>query len=83
MENGRLIRVGKYRGDAKAVVYVVAISNPTKAIDLIGQKAASPADEVQDLGRVSAALLEALELLPGKFTRADGQRGTPPTDVSR
>ena len=73
-EDGRLIRVGKYRGDAKAVAYIVAISNPSKAVDLIREKAADPADEIQDLGRVSAALLEALDLLPGEFIRADGRR---------
>ena len=78
MEHGRLIRVGKYRGDRKAIVYIVAVSNPSKAVDLIRGKAADPADDVQDLGRVSAALLEALELPPGEFIRADGQRGPPP-----
>ena len=74
MEDGRLIRAGKYRGDAKAVAYIVAISNSSKAVDLIREKATDPADDVQDLGRVSAALLMALELLPGEFIRADGQR---------
>jgi len=78
MEHGRLIRVGKYRGDTKAIVYIVAISNPSKAVDLIREKAADPADDVQDLGRVSVALLKALELPPGEFIRADGQRGARP-----
>jgi hypothetical protein len=76
MEDGRLIRVEKYRGDANAVTYIVAIANPTKAIDLIRKKVA--ADDIQDLGRVSAALLKALELSLGEFVRADGQRGAPP-----
>jgi len=74
MEDGRLIRVRKYQSVAKAVAYIVAISNPSKAIDLIREKAADPVDEVQDLGRVSGALLMALELRPGEFIRADGQR---------
>ena len=74
MDDGRLIRVEKYRGDAKAVIFIVAITNPSKAVDPIRKKAADPADEVQDLGRVSAALLTALKLLPGEFVRADSQR---------
>jgi len=74
MDNGRLIRVGKYRGDAKAVVYIVAISNAAKAADLIREKVADPGEEIQDLGRVSAALLTAIKLSPGEFVRADGQR---------
>jgi|APPan5920702963_1055757.scaffolds.fasta_scaffold164769_2 hypothetical protein len=59
---------------SEAVAYIVVISNPPKAVDLIREKAADPPDEIQDLGRVSAALLIALELLPGEFIRADGQR---------
>jgi hypothetical protein len=70
--------VGKYRGDPKAVAYIVAISNPSKALKLIREKAADPADDVQDLGRVSAALLEALALQPGHFISVDGQRGASP-----
>jgi hypothetical protein len=56
---------------SEAVAYIVVISNPPKAVDLIRE---NPPDEIQDLGRVSAALLIALELLPGEFIRADGQR---------
>ena len=74
MEDGRLIRVGKYRGDANAIIYIVAISNPTKAVDRIRDNTANTADEIQDLGRVSANLLAALKLLPGEYIRADGQR---------
>ena len=53
----------------------------SEAIDLIREKAADPADDVQDLGRVSAALLIALELPPGEFIRADSQRGVPPPET--
>ena len=74
MEEGRLIRVGKYRGDTNAIIYIVAVSNPNKAVNLIRDKTANPVDEVQDLGRVSANLLSALKLLPGDYVRADGQR---------
>jgi len=83
MEDRRFIRVRRYRGDAQAVVYIVAISNPSTAIDLIRTKAAHPPDEVQDLGRVSATLLEALAVPPGEFIRADGERGAPSADTVR
>jgi len=74
MEDGRLIRVGKYRGDTNAIIYIVAISNPAKAVNLIRENTASIGDEIQDLGRVSSNLLAALKLLPGDYIRADGQR---------
>jgi hypothetical protein len=45
--------VGKYGGGAKAVAHIVAISNPSKAVDLVRRD--NPADENQDSGRVSAA----------------------------
>jgi hypothetical protein len=31
---GRLIRVGRWRGDTEAAIYVVAEADPTKAIDI-------------------------------------------------
>ena len=74
MERGRLIRVGKYEGDPNAVAYIVALLDPVAAIDLIRKKAAAPDDLIEDLGRVSDALLKALNLLPGDFTRADNPR---------
>ena len=74
MDDGRLIRVEKYRGDANSVAYIVAIANPSKAVDLIREKAADAADEIQDLGRVSAALVTALDLLPSEFIRVDAKR---------
>jgi hypothetical protein len=66
MEDGRLIRVGKYRGDTNAIIYIVAISNPTKAVNLIRENTANTADEIQDLGRVSANLLAALKAAAGR-----------------
>ncbi len=74
MERGRLIRVGKYRGDPNAVAYIVALLDPVAAIDLIRKKAAAPDDLIEDVGRVSDALLTALNLLPGDFTYADNPR---------
>jgi hypothetical protein len=49
---GRLIRVGSWRGDPEAAIYVVADADPTKAIDII--KVGGTADDgndFEDLGR--------------------------------
>lgn len=70
MHNGRLIRVSRYRGDPQAVAYIVALADPAGAIELISAQAASPTDEVEDLGRVSDSLLLALHLETGQFRRA-------------
>jgi hypothetical protein len=70
MGYGRLIRVSRYRGDEKAVAYVVALTDPAQAIELIRRKVANPEDEIDDLGRVSDALLTAMKLQPGSFVRA-------------
>jgi hypothetical protein len=70
MRDGRLIRVSKYRGDKKGVAYIVAVADPTEAAELIRQKIANAGDEIEDLGRVSDALLLALNLQPGGFVRA-------------
>jgi hypothetical protein len=64
---GRLIRVGD-RG-ARAV-YVVAESEPAKAMEIIRNNVAGPHVELEDLGRVNASLLKALALQPGQFIRA-------------
>jgi hypothetical protein len=67
MHNGRLIRVSKYRGDPRASSYIVAIAEAAKAIELIRRQASTPGDDVEDLGRVSDALLIALKLGTGQF----------------
>jgi hypothetical protein len=69
---GRLIiiRVGSWRGDPEAAIYVVAEADPTKAIDIIKVGGtADDGDDFEDLGRVSDTLLSALSLQPGQFTR--------------
>jgi hypothetical protein len=64
---GRLIRVGSWRGDPEAAIYVVA---EAKAIDIIKVGGtADDGDDFEDLGRVSDTLLSALSLQPGQFTR--------------
>jgi hypothetical protein len=75
MGEGRLIRVSKVPGDPKAAVaYLVAVSDKDKAIDLIRRKFGSSGDQVEDLGRVSEALLTAMSLAPGDVVRVDGVR---------
>lgn len=70
MGYGRLIRVSKFQGDERAVTYVVALTEPAKAIELIRRKVADPDDQVEDMGRVSEALLAAMKLESGAFARA-------------
>jgi hypothetical protein len=70
MERGRLIRIGKFPGDTKGVAYIVAIADPAGAMALIRGKVANPEDDVEDLGRVSEALLVAMNLQPGQYKRA-------------
>lgn len=67
MDEGRLIRVSKYRGDPHAVSYLVAVADKAEAIALIARQAATSADEVEDLGRVSAPLITAMRLPAGQF----------------
>jgi hypothetical protein len=63
---GRLVRVG--HRDA-GTVYVVAASDPAKAIEIIRSNVAGPHMELEDLGRVNASLLKALSLQSGQFIR--------------
>lgn len=74
MAPGRLIRVSKYRGDSEAVSYLVAVPDKAKAIELITSQAASAGDDVEDLGRVSEALITAMHLPPGHFVAVNGVR---------
>jgi hypothetical protein len=69
MDNGRLVRVRKHRGDRNAVSYIVAVADSGNAIELIRSQMADPGDEVEDLGRVSDTLLETLRLGFGQFMR--------------
>ena len=68
---GRLVRVSRFRGDRHAAAYIVAIANPDDAMDIIRTKIAEPGYMIEDLGRVSDALLRSLNLSSGEFVRAD------------
>jgi hypothetical protein len=73
-EYGRLIWTSNDREPSKSIAYIVALSDPADAIELIRSKVADPDDKVEDIGRVSEELLKALRLHSGDFTRADGHR---------
>jgi hypothetical protein len=73
-EYGRLIRTSNDRETPKSIAYIVALSDPADAIELIRSKVADPDDKVEDIGRVSEELLKALRLDSGHFVRADGRR---------
>jgi hypothetical protein len=68
---GRLIWAGKFRGDPKAVAYIVAIADSADAIEMIMTKVAEAGDQVEGLGRVSDTLIQSLGLSPGEFMRSD------------
>jgi hypothetical protein len=68
-EPGRLIRVSTHRSDTEAVTYIVALADPAAAIKLIRAQASGPHDQIEDMGRVASAILEALNLGPGQFVR--------------
>lgn len=80
---GRLIRVRRFcqnqsedqnqnqNPDQDTVAYIVAIADPAQAMELIRTKVAEPQSTIEDLGRVSDALLRSLNLLLGEFVRAD------------
>jgi hypothetical protein len=69
MHSGRFIRVSKFRGDLSPALYVVAIADPSEAIVLVRAQAAHPGHEVDDVGRVSDALLESMNLASGQYKR--------------
>ena len=69
MVPGRLIRVRKYRSDPTATLYVVAVAEQKRAIELLQKELSRPADEYEDLGRVNHTLVAALHLAAGEFAR--------------
>jgi hypothetical protein len=73
LPNARLIRKSAYSGDPHSTIYVVAVADADQAVTMIRNKAANPSDVLQDLGRISGHLVQALNLLPGEFIRVDSQ----------
>jgi hypothetical protein len=68
MNYGRLVKASKSGG--KSVAYIVALDDTAAAIAAI-QAVSAIDDCVEDLGRVSSALLKSLDLMPGQFRRVD------------
>jgi hypothetical protein len=67
---GRLIRVKSWRvHPADAVIYIVAESDPAKALDILKTAGLGHEADLEDAGRVSESLLNALALKPGQFAR--------------
>jgi hypothetical protein len=71
---GRLVRVRYGESRCFLAAYIVAEPDAAKAVARIRTKVAGPADAVEDIGRVSEALLAALQVAPGDFVFADGRR---------
>jgi hypothetical protein len=68
MNYGRLVRASK--SDAKSVAYIVALEDAAAAVAAV-QAISAIDDRVEDLGRVSLALLKSLDLMPGQCRRVD------------
>lgn len=68
---GRLVRVSAC--ERKAIAYIVAAPEPEAAIAIVGSFAGWDG-AIEDLGRVSDALLRALGLAPGEYVCTDGAR---------
>lgn len=58
----------------KAVSYLVAMPDKVGALALITRQAAKPGDDVEDLGRVSEALITTMRLPRGQFMPINGVR---------
>jgi hypothetical protein len=63
--SGRLVRVRN--GDLRPATYIVALPEADKAVELIRSSIGKEGDDITDLGRVSAELLNALGVESGDF----------------
>jgi hypothetical protein len=70
MDYGRLVRTSKTGAGAKSAAYIVALEDAAEAVAAI-QAISAVDDHVEELGRVSLALLKSLDLMPGQFRRVD------------
>jgi hypothetical protein len=76
--NARFVRKSKFRSDQNAMFYIVAVADADQAVQIIRSKIADLTDDVEDLGRVSGALVQALKLASGEFTRIGGNYNVSP-----
>lgn len=70
MNYGRLVRTSKTGAGTKSAAYIVALEDAAAAIAAI-QAISAIDDHVEEIGRVSLALLKSLDLTPGQFRRVD------------
>jgi hypothetical protein len=70
MNYGRLVKASKSDAGGKSVAYIVAVEEAAAAIAVI-QAISAINDRVEDIGRVSPALLKSLDLMPGQYKRVD------------
>jgi hypothetical protein len=68
MAFGRMVRVGGRRG-TDAVVYVVAEADSAQALRIVKTKLKQFDGEIEDLGRVSGDLVQALRLKAGDMIK--------------
>ena len=64
MNCGRLTRVAKGRGDYSSIANVVAVWDSDGALALLKNRVG--VGDIEDLGRISEALLRSLQLHPGR-----------------
>jgi hypothetical protein len=67
--NAHFVRKSKFRSDQNATFYIVAVADADRTVQIIRSKIADLTDDVEDLGRVSQALVRALKLASGEFAR--------------
>jgi hypothetical protein len=76
--NARFVRKSKFRSDQNTMFYIVAVADADQAVQIIRSKIADLTDDVEDLRRVSRALVQALKLASGEFTRIGGNYNVSP-----
>jgi hypothetical protein len=78
LPSARLIRrKSTYRDDQYTMLYIVAVSNADKAVQIIRTKAANPSDDVEDLGHVSGFLVRTFDLAAGEFISIHSRQKPP------
>jgi|SRR5208282_3525643 len=68
------VRTPSSHGEFVTIGYLVAEQDTDLAVKIIKNKIAKLTDEVAAVSRVSEELLDALNIAPGEFRRADGHR---------
>jgi hypothetical protein len=67
--HGRAIKVALFSGQSEEVTYIVADPEWAKALKILKAGLQEHYDQFEDAGRVSEALLSALNMRPGEFRK--------------